>query len=278
MTRRIFFSFLIGAAVLSAAGCKSAREVEGDRDVPSRKTDEILAHMQEAELRCEWVSIKYDVEIKTEKVDDSFKMYIRMKQDSVIWVSATYYAVEVARFLFTPDTVKFMDRKNNQFYIGNYDYIQERFNIEVNFDILESLILSNSTKLLSVEAESEKIRSSKDEGMYYVSFLKKGQIRRALRRDDIDEALDLNVGFWVDPSSFRLQRTRITDLESDRVLTAEYADFQASCNSVFPYTTMYTAQSSNEQAKVKTSVMKFSTGKEVSLSFTIPEKYEALVP
>lgn len=267
---------MIGIVTLS--GCKTTRETASDRAVPHRKTDEILESMGKGELFCDWLSVKYDVEIKSEKIDDSFKMYIRLKQDSAIWISATYYAVEVARFLFLPDTVKFMDRKNNQFYVGGYDYIQDRFKVEASFEILESLVLSNSLKLLKIEAEEGKIRSSKDDGMYHLSFLKKGQLRRALRREGENSDLDLDIGLWVNPDGFRLVKTSITDFESGRNLIAEYADYKDVCNSSFPYTTTYSVQSANEQAKVKTSVMKITTGKEVSLSFTIPDKYEALVP
>ena len=278
MNNGMKYLIVVAIAVVLLAGCKSTRETAGDRSVPHRKTEEILGLMNENELNCEWLSIKYDVEIESEKFEDSFKMYIRMKQDSVIWISATYYSVEVARFLFLPDTVKFMDRKNNKYYVGDYDYIQERFKVEVNFEILESLLLSNSIKLLVIEAEEGKIRSTKDGGEYYLSFLKKGQLRRALRKEGEDTDLDLDIGLWVDPNGFRLTKTSIIDLESGRSLLGEYADYKEVCNSAFPNTTLYTMQTANEQAKVKTSVMKITTGKEVSLSFTIPEKYETLVP
>jgi hypothetical protein len=270
--------FWIGVMALGLAACKSNRAVQGDRNLPNRKTEELLALMEEQELKCDWLSIKYDVEIESEKFEDSFKMYVRLKQDSVIWISATYYAVEVARFLFTPDTVKFMDRKNNQYYIGDYEYIKDRFEVEMNFEILQALMMSNSVTLLRAEDEAEKIRTMRDDGMYFISFLRKGQLRRAMRKDEDKQEIDLNVGLWIDPSSYRLARTSINDLESDRTLTAEYGNYQAVCNSSFPHETTYTAVSANEQAKVKTSVIKLTTGKELSLSFTIPEKYEALAP
>ncbi|NQV52408.1 MAG: DUF4292 domain-containing protein [Flavobacteriales bacterium] len=272
------YLIVVASLLVFLSGCKSTRETAGDRAVPHRKTDEILGLMKEKEVDCHWLSIKYDVEIKSEKFEDSFKMYVRMKQDSVIWISATYYAVEVARFLFLPDTVKFMDRKNNKYYVGDYNYIQDRFKVETNFEILESLLLSNSIKLLEIEAAEGKIRSSKDDGNYYLSFLKKGQLRRALRNEGEATDLELDIGLWVDPNGFRLTKTSITDFESGRNLVAEYTDYKELCNTTFPNVTLYTAQSANEQAEVKTSVMKITTGKEVSLSFTIPEKYEALVP
>ena len=234
--------------------------------------------MNENEINCDWLSIKYDVELKTPKIDDSFKMYVRMRKDSAIWVSATYYAVEVARFLFTPDSVKFMDRKNNQYYMGEYDYISERFQVDANFSVLQSLILANSVEILKLESEEDKMKSSKSDGKYYLSVLRKGQMRRALKRDEVKKDIDLGISVWVQPDNFRIHKTTIADFESDRSITAVFSDYEKTCNSFFPKKVNYTAISANEQAEVKTSAMKVTPDKKVSLSFTIPEKYEPLVP
>jgi hypothetical protein len=47
---------------------------------------------------------------------------------------------------------------------------------------------------------------------------------------------------------------------------------------MFPKNIEFVAESPNEQATVNTSVIKLTTGKKVSVSFTIPDKYEPLVP
>lgn len=267
-----------GVIFLFVTSCSKSKAVTDGRGVPNKKPEEILSLMAAEELKCDWVSIKYDVEIKTADFDDSFKMYIRLKQDSAIWVSATYYSVEVARFLFTTDSVKFMDRKNDQYYIGPYDYIAERFGVDANYELLQALILANAVNLIAHGPEQEKIRSLEDDGAYLLTFLRKGQMKRAMKKEDYNKEIDLNIGLWIDPQTFRMRKTSITDFESDRILTAVYDDYQQACNTSHPQTTVYTVTSSNEQAEVKTSVIKLTSGKKVSLSFTIPEKYEALVP
>lgn len=273
------FLGLIVVTMLILAGCRSTKEVESVREVPNRKTDELLDLMAEHELKCEWLNLKYEVEIKSEKIDDSFKMYIRMRQDSAIWVSATYYAVEVARFLFLPDTMKFMDRKNNKFYVGDYSYLKDRFQVDGNFDVLQALILSNSSELLNGEDSKErKLKSSRGEGVYLIDFIHRGVRRRMMRRDEGKDESHMEVGLQVDPSTFRIKQTTITELESERTLNAAYSEFKEVCNSSFPYVSEFSVSAPNQQAKVKTSVMKLAADKEVSLSFTIPDKYEALVP
>lgn len=274
---RIFIG--IFGLILMLASCSRTRDVQGERTVPARKTAELVEAVKQAELDCGWISLKYDVEVKMDKFDDSFKMYVRMNQDSVIWVSATYYAVEVARFLFTPDTVKYMNRKTYQYYIGDYQYVNDKFNVDMNFNMLQDLILGNSASLLMFDDEEDvqKLRSSRRDGAYYLSFLRKGQVRRALKKDDgYPEDMTLNVGLWIDAKTMRASKTEITEFDADRQVRAEYSDFQKACNSYFPYTVRFESVVENEHAKVKTSVLKLSTDKPQSLSFTIPEKYERI--
>jgi len=271
-SRIIILLLAVSAGLMS---CRSSRNAEAGAHIPNRKTDQLLGLMKNNELDCEWMSVKYDVEIKTSKIDDSFKAYARIRKDSAIWISATYYAVEVARFLFTPDSVKYIDRKNNKYYVGDYSYITDRFMIEANFNVLQSVIMANGRSM--VEESEGKVRSNKDRGMYHIFFLRKGQMRRAQRKEE-ETLKSLNIDLWLDAESFRTSKLTVTDIEEGRSFTATYSDFESSCSSLHPKTTEFVAISTNEQAEVKTSVMKRTTGKKVSLSFTIPEKYEPLVP
>jgi hypothetical protein len=277
MIRRLYISlFLIALVIISS--CSSGRKAGGKerKNIPNRKTAELIDSIKQNDLSCEWLSIKYDVEVKSQKVDDSFKMYVRLRQDSVIWISATYYAVEIARFLFTPDSVLYIDRRNNKYYAGNYDYITDKFMIEADYNTLQSLILANGSAF--IDQSDEKIRSSEEDNNYYISFIRKGQLKRAIKKEDSKKPLDLVVSLWVHPSSFRIKKATVVDYDEGRSLSAEYSDFQPQCNSYYPNEIVFLAESPNEQAKVKTSVIKVTSDKKVSVSFTIPEKYEPLVP
>jgi hypothetical protein len=267
-------------ALLSLSSCKSSRQAKADNvRIPNIKTEELLDSMAAHELQCDWLSIKYDVEIKTPKIDDSFKAYVRLKRDSAIWISATYYSVEIARFLITPDTVKYMDRRNNKYYVGDYSYLSDLFLFEANYNLVQNIILGNSNALVELD---EKTKSSKDKGQYFISFLRKGQLRRAKRKeernDEFKKDLELIVSLWIDPQTFRVSKTSIKDFNEERGIEVLYKNPEAACNSFYAKNMEITAKSENEQAEVKTSVIKLTTGKEVSLSFTIPEKYEPLVP
>jgi len=277
LIRRIYILAVVISAVI-ASSCKGGKKTaDGSKDrLPNFKTAELIDSLHAHDIVCDWMSIKYDVEIKTKKVDDSFKLYVRLKQDSVIWISATYYAVEIGRFLFTPDSVKYIDRRNNKFYAGGYEYITETFMLEADFNTLQALILANGSSF--IDHTDDKLRGSEEDGYYKLSFLRKGQMKRAIKKEELKKPLDLAVSLWVGPKDFRINKANIVDFSEGRSLTASYSDFQSYCNSNYPNKISFVAESPNEQATVNTSVIKLTTGKKVSVSFTIPEKYEPLVP
>jgi len=265
------------ALVIAFSSCKVTKKPEqGRTNVPNIKPQQLVDSIGANDLNCQWVSLKYDVEIKTPKIEDSFKMYLRMKQDSVIWISATYFSVEVARFLFTPDSVKYMDRKNSQYYMGDYSFIEEQFMVNMSFEMLQSVFLGNGFEYINLD--DEKLRTAKDKGRYYISFLKKGQLKRATKKEEFKKQVDVIVSLWIDPETFRIQKAALQDFDEDRSLTAEYENFQPACNSLLPYSLTLNAKSPNEQATVKTLVVKLTLEKELSTSFTIPDKYERITP
>ena len=276
MSIKVLYLFL--CLSLGLASCRSGRNsTSGDKErLPKLKTNELVDSLHANDLSCDWMSIKYDVEIKTSKIDDSFKLYVRLKQDSLIWISATYYAVEIGRFLFTRDSVKYIDRRNNKFYAGGYEYITEKFMIEADFPTLQSLILANGSAF--VYNIQEKLRCNEDDGSYTLKFLRKGQIKRAAKKDEFKNPADLSVSLWIQPETFRLNKADIRNFNEQRSLTATYSNLEKHCNSMFPMNIVFLAYSPNEQATVKTSVIKLTVDKKVSVSFTIPDKYEPLVP
>lgn len=279
ISRLAFLCWVLAAFALNSCKSSGGITAEAAPKAPNIKTEELLDSLTAHQLACEWLSIKYDVEIKNQKVEDSFKAYVRLKSDSVIWISATYYNVEIARLLLTPDSVKYLDRRQKQYYTGTYTYLSKVFMFDADFNLIQNLLLGNSNALIDGE---EKIRAAKDKGQYYLSFLRKGQLRRVKRKeekkDEYKKELELIVSLWIRPETFRVSKTLIADYTDNRSVEATYMNHEPLCNSFFPKEMVFLATKDNEQVKVKTSVIKVSADKEVSLSFTIPEKYEALAP
>lgn len=80
--------------------------------------------------------------IKGKSYDVTLNM--RIKSGEGIWVSVTYFAgLEVARALITPDSVKVMDKINNEYIKKPFSFIQSYTNEQIDYPTLESILVGN---------------------------------------------------------------------------------------------------------------------------------------
>lgn len=69
---------------------------------------------------------------------------IRIKHQEGIWISVTAGGlIEVARVLITPDSLKIMDRVNNEYLKKPFGFIYDYANDKVDYQTLEALLVGN---------------------------------------------------------------------------------------------------------------------------------------
>jgi hypothetical protein len=259
-------------------GCHQQKETT-KRPIKGKSTSFLLEQAQTNEFRSEGMSLKLDVAFKTTKMSDSFKMYIRTKTDSVIWISATYYAVEVARIYITPDSVKFMDRKANKYFVGDMSFLNDKFELELDFYTLQAIIYGNTLGL----EDPEKIKSYIADGYYQLSSLGKRKIRK-LDKDDnsnneeeIIEKLNADMVFSTSlyPNTYKVSKLSLHDLSQNKSLLLKYSNHTNVEGQLFPQKIAIEIQSDNNMT-VAIDYMKIQAGKDQKFPFTIPEKYELI--
>ncbi|WP_126973028.1 DUF4292 domain-containing protein [Gynurincola endophyticus] len=111
-----------------------------------------------------------DKEDKTTEVN----AIIRIKKDSVIWVSINaLLGIEAARVLITPDSVKLINKLDKKIVEHSVTYLQELVNLPLDFHSLQDLLLGNALyfdegvvayqkedDLITVLSVNEKIKST----------------------------------------------------------------------------------------------------------------------
>lgn len=105
-------------------------------------------------------------------------MNIRIKRDEGIWVSVTYFAgIEVARALITPDSIKVMDKINNEYLQKPFSYVQKYSNDEIDYRTLEAILVGNcipftlkNKRDFSVQKEGLVINGETNHLIYHVNF------------------------------------------------------------------------------------------------------------
>jgi hypothetical protein len=266
-----WFRFISVVLIFFAAQSCSKNNVKTQKKLPHKSTSYLVEQLQENELKCDWFSAKLGVEFESDKMSDSFKIHVRLHKDSAIWISATYYSVEAARFLITPDTVKFMDRKNNKYFIGDFVYINEKFNVELDFESLQSLILGNGVDI----AEFEKLKSYPANGLYHISSIGKRKQRKADKKGDDKAKTAVALTVSLSPETYKVSRLILQDFTQHKSLKADFEKYQKLDGQLVPERIkLNIVAEKNLDATIE--YLKVTLNNPVKFSFTIPEKYEKM--
>jgi len=92
----------------------------------------------------DYLSTRSKIKFETPEQSLSGTGSIRIKQDSIIWMSITaVLGIEAGRVLVTKNEVAIMDRINRTYSIFDYPSLIRRFNFYVDYNILQEIFLGN---------------------------------------------------------------------------------------------------------------------------------------
>lgn len=271
----VYLSLLV---LISLFACKTRQKtVTPDLGRIKHISDKnLIDSLEYNEFKFNVLSAKASVKYIDDK-ETSFKVHIRVKKDSAIWVSITpLLGIEMARVLITKDSVMFLNRIDKQYFVGTFDYINTKFGTDLDYQMLEAVIIGNS---IEFEKEEKDIITNidKKKHAYYISTEKKRKVRKDLKKDK-NKLKELTQALWLSPENFKIIELVLSIPKSDHSLVSKYSNFIAIENKSFPQKIDITLISEKTVA-ILIDYTKVSIEKEdISFIFKIPAKYEPVQP
>lgn len=270
---RIFRPFisLLSLALVFLSGCKSSKDL-GDIIRPdlNKKTNQLVEKIQENEFLPKTLSFKATAKVKSGEKSNSFKMNVRMRPDSVIWISVTAYSYEAARILATPDSLFFINRMDKKYFAGSYDFINEKLSVDIDFKTMQAILLGNSVGL----DEMDKVKRSNDNDYYLLSSYRKAKLKK-LREKSYKGDDELVFSNWISPDLYRIVKLGIMDLRYNQSAVVEYTSFSEEGGYQVAHN-MNATITSNQMAHISAEYYRFEINQEENFPFKISDKYEAL--
>ena len=134
--------FLLIIVVVSIVSCRSAKQIAVKKNIPSITEGRLLKNIENNELEYSTLfAKKMDISYKDGKGSNSLKASLKIKRDSFIQANVTApLGIGVARILLTKDSIKFVDTYHKNFFVADYDYFYDKFDVRVSFDCVEKII------------------------------------------------------------------------------------------------------------------------------------------
>ncbi|HAA13443.1 MAG TPA: DUF4292 domain-containing protein, partial [Cytophagales bacterium] len=92
------------------------------------------------------LSMRSKVKFSDPSMSITANTQLRMKKDSVIWISITAMGFEAARAYITPDTMLLVNKLNREVITYNFERLSRQMNFPVSFELIQASLLGNLAK------------------------------------------------------------------------------------------------------------------------------------
>lgn len=221
--------------------------------------EEARANVAEIDFR--YLIAKSKISFKSPDQDiDNASINIRVRKDSLIWVSVSKLGIEAVRGQITRDSITIIDKIHREYSVYDFPTLSRQFNFEMNFELLQALIVGN---LPLPKQPAQKIKHERD---YLLLRQSEGKVL---------------VENYIGEKDRKLKKLMVTEQPTKNTLRLDYEDFTSLNNFLFPYTSLLTLDYQSKSdgqfyqtlLRIKHSKVEL-VDKNPGFPFTIPASYQ----
>lgn len=192
------------------------------------------------------------------KKERDVKAHIRIRKDSVIWMTFTVIGVQGGKALINKDSITIVSTVDKEYYVFDYASLSKRFNFDVNYQTIQAAFLGN---LISQRQDSDRI----NQGDTY-NVLEQQRASVAIRN-------------FINPATKKLEKVQMNESNSNNSVAIQYSNFQPVGDKTYPFSGNISILYKTTVGIVNTTITleynKAEVGdKELKFPFNIPRKYE----
>lgn len=229
-------------------------------------------YVKENEFDFIWVNAKANVESNIEGKEENFDIKLSIKKDSAMLISIRYIlGLEVAKVLITKDSIKFVNYVSKNYFKGDFNYINDLLNADLDFELLQAVLFGNSAEFSDDEAKLKPV-TDRQNCRYLLSTERKRRLRRIQSGGEIKSALQT---LTLNPDNFKILSNEFIDPTTNRRFIASYNNFTAKDSVFAPYHVDIDVVA-EKKASVKIDYVRIEKNTPQKLSINIPSKYEEI--
>jgi hypothetical protein len=223
------------------------------------------------EFRFNTLDGKLSVESTVDSNSNSFTASLRIKKDSLIWISISKVGIEAVRVLITKDSVKFVDRINSQYFKGDFTYLSKVLGSPLDFEILQALFVGNS---VSFYDDDERLKGGVSDCQYLLGTIRKRKLKKVMERGK--ELKDPSQNIYLSSDNFKILRILFYDFDANRSFDATYSEFvPIDSTQLFPTKLKFTIKAQKSIA-INMQYLRQKINEDITFSFKIPDNYEEI--
>lgn len=207
----------------------------------------------------DYFSGKAKINFKDNELDIKAKANIRIKKDSLIWISFSAVGIQGARVLINEDSITVLNLMKKEYYVFYYDSLSSTFNFPVDFMAIQSAAMGNL--IINRKEQNEVIRKED----FFILKQFPGNIL---------------VDNYVNRETMKIERVEMAEPNTVNRATVIYQDFNVIEEQAFPFTAAVSLFYASENGNTLNTLISFEYNKaefedkELKFPFSISDKYE----
>jgi hypothetical protein len=211
----------------------------------------------------DFLSIKGKAQVTMKGDKKGANLSVRMRRDSIIWVTAGLAGFEGVRAVLTHDSVRVINRLEKTYFSGGYDYLSKLLNVPVSFAQMQTLLLGD---YLPAPAGTTPTVATEEAARQRVSYKLSSVLVEHL----------LQAG-----NTGRVQQLHLSDAAAKRNLTVDYTDFQPiETQPALPFAHSLFIQAQQPSAGAVTAAINYNkvevSRTRLSFPFEVPKGYRRM--
>ncbi|QTN38228.1 DUF4292 domain-containing protein [Cryomorphaceae bacterium] len=265
MSKRQLLVGLMGLLVFGA--CQSRKLITPETTYAEMKPSKVLKALDEQRDTWDTYSARVTSRYEDKFTKLSFTAKVRMKRDSVFWVTITAaLGIEVGRAKITPDRVLFFNRLNKTYLDSDFEALSQEIGAPITFETLQS-IFSGSPLF---DWKRSELNSSVDSNGYVLSN------HPPVGRLDTANIVGFIEKMFVSKEKLEITEQVVIDPAKDRYLEVFNSDYTWVGDRAWPTRFTAEARDSSLSTKVQMRANKVETDIVLSYPFEIPDNYAPL--
>ena len=223
--------------------------------------------LQVRNIDFDYLTASSKIKFRNEGQNVSATANIRMKKDSIIWISVTPgFGIEAARAIINRDSLAFMNRLDKEYRSYNFQELSKKYNFTIDYDLLQAVLLGDMPRSI---VEDDDVRQ---ESKYFV-----------VRQEDGPITIDN----FIDRQLMKVERIAMVDESSNKgaqnkagknTLSLQYSDFKQLDEEILPFSNLVSLDYRQNGQKRRTQIdiehKKVSIVDEaLRFPFSVPTKY-----
>lgn len=230
-------------------------------------------YVKENEFKFDWISAKANVESNVDNKEESFDIRVKMRRDSAILVSIQYLlGLEVAKVLVTRDSVKFVNYIQKTYFKGDFNYINDLLNADLDYDLVQAVLFGNSAEFHDDESKLKPV-TDRQNCHYMLSTERKRRLRKIQTgNSDLKNALQT---LTLKPDNYKIIKNEFIDPATNRMFIANYSQFMQKDSVFAPYHVDIDIVA-QKKATIKIDYVRIEKNTPQKLHLNIPGKYDPI--